>query len=156
MPLHGDGRPYTVEELKQEMPSAEHYGISDEVWQELAPYENQVAKPVYGFGDFLTGRWAQKQQQYAQDLMDRKANADALQSARVYENTAIQRQVEDMKRAGLNPYWMMSSGSVQGATSASESKNTYKSHGSSAQSNDMAKTLMNLAKTIAVFALIYG
>lgn len=156
MPLSPTGRPYTVEELNQAMPSLEHYGISDELWQELAPYEGQVAKPQYGFGDILTGRWAQKLQQYTQDLMDRKTNAEALSSARAYENTAIQRQVNDMKKAGLNPYWMMSGGSVQGAMSASESKNTYKARGSSAQSNDMAKTLINLAKTIAVFALIYG
>ena len=48
-----------------------------------AEYGDQVAKPQFTFWDMINGGYQKKQQQYIQDLMDRKTNAEAKASALV-------------------------------------------------------------------------
>ena len=125
--------------------------LDPNMYGDLLPFADQVARPQYSLWDYLNGGYQAKSQKYWQDLSDRKANFDALQSARAYESSEVQRRVADMKAAGLNPYWMSNSSSAQGATSASESRNTYKASGSSAKtSNDF----FSLIKTLAVMAMV--
>lgn len=121
----------------------------------FAQYGHMVAKPVYGFGDFITGRYAQKQQAYAQSILDKKYEAEQLASARAYENSEVQRRVADMKKAGLNPYWLTSLSSAQGVSDSSSRSNAKdSSHLSGSSANSVGRDVLSLLKTLAIFALM--
>ena len=115
---------------------------TDYVKDTLAPQFGQAVKG-------MTSSAVKEQQQY---------NADQAQIQRDFEermsNTAVQRQVADIKAAGLNPWLALNGGGVQGAStpsgaSASSNSAFAEVYGMTSMIGSVTKAITSLANTAA-------
>lgn len=106
-----------------------------------------VHKPISTFEDFFKGNWLDRQSLYESQVNESMYNHAAQMAQWEREDNAYQRTVADMKKAGLNPYWMAASGSVSGAATSTS--------GSSVGKNPAApgNTLQSLISLLGAIAL---
>ena len=144
------------------------FGISYDVpysspnFSSANPYTSAVVDQSYQFGDWITGRMADKQAAQNQAFLDTKEfqrNEYSAQQQRAFEeymdSTKVQRAMKDLEAAGLNPWLAVQSAGFGGSTptgaAASSSAGQVSAHGSSPGSSlgSAAFGLAMLIKTIA-------
>lgn len=112
-------------------------------------------------GDFLfgTNRAAENAASAYNSEISNKFNADEAQRNRDFEeymsSTAYQRMMQDAKKAGINPYYLVqggSSGSSSPAGSAASSSGAPSRGSSKRSSGNVAATALAIAKVAAILA----
>lgn len=79
----------------------------------------------------LTGKWDERVRQYEEAKNEYNAQKMLTRAEWEREDTTYQRLVEDLKKAGINPYYALNNGSISPASSSAQS--LYSSKGKSSQ-----------------------
>lgn len=118
------------------------------------PFDNS-----YGWNDFWSpGAKYSKDRvsNWISAVMDRQYEMDRTQQEIDLQNSAYQRAVDDMKKSGINPYWINSltgAGSSISSANQAENPNALKSGD---KSYDLSKTILKLATSALMVLMIAG
>lgn len=119
------------------------------------PFSQYVQAPTVGWGDTFFGiptdSWYKKMTEYVNKIKQLHWEEDQRTRARdetwMREDSQYQRLVEDMKKAGLNPYWLLANGTGSPVSSSSQQA----SYGSTSMYDGQSKSKgASLLKTLGV------
>lgn len=97
-----------------------------------APAEAPLASGWEYMWNGLTGKWDERNRQYREAVNEYNAQKLLTQAQWEREDTTYQRLVEDLRKAGINPYYALSQGSISPVSSSSAS-DVYSSKGKSSK-----------------------
>lgn len=113
-------------------------------------------KDVFGSVDGSSAR--KRAYEYVNSVLDRQYEMDVRKHQEDLENSAYQRAVADMKKAGLNPYWMFNNSAGQVASSdvheaGKRTSNSKEYSNKGRDATEIFKALIKVIGTAAAMAL---
>lgn len=98
----------------------------------------------------LTGKWDERNRQYREAVNEYNAQKLLTKAEWEREDTAYQRLVNDLKNAGINPYYALNNSSI--SLNGSNGQEIYKTNGKSSkkEKDDSASSLKGLITTAII------
>ena len=137
----------------------------EDYYKQATGYKTSPYSLIGKIDDFFSGKATSAKQAYENYLADyeykRNQAATSAQNALTFarEDSQVQRLMEDYKKAGLNPYMLLSGGNLSsGVVSSQASAPAYKrsSSKSGKSSNEGLKAVTSAIRAIALIAMLAG